>query len=341
MELFISKEPFKLENGTVLPEVKIAYHTYGTLNEARNNVVWICHALTANSDPMEWWPSLLEEHHAIDTSQYFIVCANILGSCYGTTGPMDIDPATSKPYYSNFPFITIRDVVKGHQLLVRKLVISGIDLLIGASMGGYQALEWVVVEKNFIRRLFLLATSAIESAWGIAIHASQRLAIETDITFGQPIEEAGKKGLIAARAIGMITYRNFITYQKMQGETDLDKSDHFKAASYIEYQGKKLADRFNAYSYWILTKAMDSHNLSRNRNVSLDSLLREIEQPTLIIGITTDILCPVSQQQFLAENIPNSKLVEIDSDYGHDGFLVEGKRIAPILKNWMRDSALS
>ena len=338
MELFISGEPFDLESGATLPSITIAYHTYGRLNSARNNVTWICHALTANSDPVQWWPALLVDHPTIDLEKNFIICANILGSCYGTTGPLSIDPLTGNPYFKSFPAITVRDMVRAHELLAKHLDIKGIDLLIGGSMGGYQALEWCVMGPDLINKLFIITTSAKESAWGVAIHTAQRLAIEADDTFGEPHPDAGKRGLIAARAIGMLTYRNYITYQKMQSDTDDSKIDNFKAESYIEYQGNKLANRFNAYSYWLLTKAMDSHNIARRRGLTLAGVLQSIKQKTLVIGIRTDILCPVREQVFIADNLMDATYIEIDSDYGHDGFLVEGRLISEALVQWMRST---
>ena len=335
MKHFYYKQAFELENGGTLKELTIAYSTYGTLNPERNNVIWICHALTANSKVADWWRGMIGEGLTFDTSKYFIVCANILGSCYGTTGPLSINPETGTPYYKDFPFITIRDMVKAHQLLAQHLAIEKIKLLVGGSMGGYQALEWTITEPSFIDKLFLITTSAHESPWGIAIHTTQRLAIEADSTWGEPSEKAGSKGLKAARGIGMITYRSYKTYALTQKETDQNKLDNFNASSYIEYQGSKLVNRFNAYSYWLLTKAMDSHNIARGRGESMEKVLQTITQPTLVIGISSDILCPVQELTYISSNIPNSTYAEIDSVYGHDGFLVEVETISKYLKEWM------
>jgi homoserine O-acetyltransferase/O-succinyltransferase len=335
MNNFLYPHPFPLESGDTLPELNITYSTYGRLNEGKDNVVWICHALTANSDVAEWWPGVVGPGHVIDPEKYFIVCANILGSCYGTSGPLSVNPSTNKPYYSSFPFITIRDMVKAHILLRQHLGIEKIFLLIGGSMGGYQALEWCIMEKDSIKNLFLLATSAAESAWGIATHTAQRLSIEADCTWKDGSPEAGAKGLKAARAIGMLTYRNYDIMVKTQSDVDFDKMDGFKASSYINYQGEKLANRFNAYSYWLLTKSMDSHNIARGRGNDINNILHNIQQRTLIIGISTDILCPLVEQQMLAENINDSTLVEIESDYGHDGFMVESEQISVLLAQWL------
>lgn len=335
MKLFHYNKPFELENGTILPEVTITYHSYGKLNEDKSNVIWICHALTANSDAEAWWPGVVGEKGFADPSKYFIVCANILGSCYGSTGPLTIDSRTNKPYYSNFPTVTIRDMVNAHILLRQHLGIEKIHLLMGGSMGGYQALEWCAMENNVIQNLFVVGTSATESAWGIAVHTSQRLAIEADATWKDHDKNAGQKGLKAARAIGVITYRNYGILVDKQTDPDSEKLDNYKASSYINYQGDKLVTRFNAYSYWLLTKSMDSHHLGRGRGGHPEKVLQQFKQKALIIGITTDILCPLHEQEYLAEHIPNSTLLKIDSPYGHDGFITEAKNISKALTQWM------
>ena len=241
----------------------------------------------------------------------------------------------AKPYYSSFPLITIRDMVKAHILLREHLGIEKIFLVMGGSMGGYQAMEWSIIEKEKIENLFLTATSATESAWGIAIHTAQRLAIEADATWKNESADAGKKGLRAARAVGILSYRNYGILVKKQTEEDIQKIDDYKASAYVNHQGNKLANRFNAYCYWLLTKAMDSHHIARSRSSTVENILKSIAQKTLIIGINSDILCPMEELHFLAKNIPRSTMVEIDSAYGHDGFLVEVEKISKVLGEWM------
>jgi homoserine O-acetyltransferase/O-succinyltransferase len=335
MTIFKHTHNFILENGFTFPEIDIAYTTYGTLNAQKDNVVWICHALTANSNAADWWDGVVGSSHVIDPEKHFIVCANILGSCYGSTGPLSINPLTQQPYYNNFPLITIRDMVNAHMLLRKHLGIKKIFLLMGGSMGGYQAMEWCVMEPDVIENMLLLATSASESAWGIATHTAQRLSIEADGSWNTASATAGAKGLKAARAIGMLTYRNYGIMVQQQTDADAQKIDGFKASSYINYQGDKLVQRFNAYSYWQLTKSMDSHNIARNRGGDLQTVLKKIKQRTLIIGISSDILCPLVEQRFLATHIPDATLVTIDSDYGHDGFMVESKIISQHLAEWL------
>jgi homoserine O-acetyltransferase len=335
MEYFHYQQPFVLESGQTLPGITIAYHSYGKLNANKDNVIWICHALTANSDVKEWWPGMIGKGMLFNPEKNFIICANILGSCYGTTGPLSVNPNTGQLYYHSFPFITIRDMVAAHILLREHLGIAKIEFLIGGSIGGYQALEWAVMEKEAIKNMLLLTTSAAESAWGIAVHTAQRLAIEADNTWKEPHPDAGIKGMKAARAIGMLTYRNYELLVEKQTDPDINKTDNFKASSYINHQGDKLVKRFNAYTYWMLTKAMDSHNIARGRADDLQTVLKTIPHKTLIMGVSTDILCPVQEQKFIAQNMPNATYIEISSSYGHDGFLVETEKITTHVNDWL------
>ncbi len=335
MSIYQDNSPFELENGKTIPGIEIAYHTIGSLNESKSNVVWICHALTANADASDWWKGLVGAGCLIDPDKYFIVGANIIGSCYGSTGPLSTDPKTNKPYYSSFPTVTIRDIVSAHIILRKHLGINSIQLLMGGSMGGYQVLEWALMEPSIIQKMFLIATSPSESAWGVAVHTAQRMAIEADQTWKDMQPNAGANGLKAARAIGMLTYRNYTTFQEKQTDPDPEKIDNFKASSYLYYQGDKLVKRFNAYSYWLLTKAMDSHHLARGRGGNLIEVLKSIQQPTFIIGINSDILCPLDEQQFMADHMPNAELYAIDSTYGHDGFIIETKQITELLMQFM------
>lgn len=328
-------EAFTLKNGKKLDKLEIAYHTFGKLNANRSNVVWVCHALTANSNVMDWWPGLFGNDDLFNPEDYFIVCANILGSHYGTTSPLSKNPATDQTYYLSFPQVTIRDMVSAHRLLAAHLGVEKIDVLIGGSLGGQQAMEWAIEEADRIGHLILLATNAQHSPWGIAFNESQRLAISSDRTFYANHPDGGKKGLKAARSIALLSYRTYVTYGTTQLEVDDEKLDRYNASSYQNYQGDKLIRRFNAYSYWHLSKAMDSHHVGRGRGGS-ESALSKISAKTLVIGIATDLLFPLEEQQYLAQYIPSSKFVAIDSFYGHDGFLIEtkliGKEIAKFLK---------
>jgi len=328
------KNKFDLEVGGCFPELTLAYHTYGEMNADKSNVIWVCHALTANSDPEDWWPGMVGEGCYFDPKDYFIVCANMLGSCYGSTGPTSINRDTGKPYYLTFPEVTIRDMVKAYDLLRVHLGIEKIEVVIGGSCGGHQALEMALLQPELIENLIVCVSSATESAWSKAVHTTQRMAMEADATWGAEDDNAAVAGMKAARGIGLLTYRTIDAYIQTQSDSDNDKLDNFKASSYIKYQGEKLAMRFNAYSYWYLSKALDTHNVARGRG-SLKEVLNSVKPKTLIISIDSDMLIPVSEQKILAEHIPNSTHEIIHSDYGHDGFLIEFDKISEKLDNFL------
>ncbi|MDB5140935.1 MAG: metX [Mucilaginibacter sp.] len=332
-EIFKYKKPFKLESGKQLQELEIGFHTYGTLNKNRDNVVWVCHALTANSDVFDWWKGLFGENNYFNPKDYFIVCANVLGSPYGTSNPLSINPVTGNPYYLAFPAFNVRDIIKAHQLLAEHLQIKHIEVLIGGSLGGQQALEWSIMEPERIKNLIVIASNARHSPWGIAFNESQRLAISADRTFYANKPDGGKKGLKAARSIALLSYRNYKTYAITQQEAKDNITDDFRAASYQNYQGEKLVNRFNAYSYWYLSKTMDSHNAGRGRH-GVEKALSFIKARTLVIGIKSDVLFPIEEQQYLFSHIPKSVFAELDSFYGHDGFLIETEVLTNIIKSF-------
>ena len=331
---FTYGKPFTLESGKVLPQYHLAYTTHGKLNETKDNVVWIFHALTANSDPAEWWTGLVGEGKLFDPAVYFIVCVNMPGSCYGSIGPLDIDPQTGKPYYHQFPFFTTRDMIRAYQPLKTFLGIEKIYIGIGGSMGGQQLLEWAIEEPALFEYVFPLATNAQHSAWGIAFNASQRLSIETDPTWKDENEKAGINGMKVARSIALISYRHYETYEEGQSETTNAKTDGFKSESYQRYQGEKLARRFNAFSYYFLSKGMDAHNVGRQRE-SIEAALQQIKAKALVVGIETDILFPLNEQQKLAKYIPGALYTAIQSPYGHDGFLLEFEQITNCINEFI------
>lgn len=329
------KAPFPLESGTILPEIDIAYNTFGTLNADKSNVVWICHAFSANSNPTEWWPGMVGDGLFFDPKDYFIVCANMLGSCYGSTGPLSINPETGKKYYKNFPVVTVRDMVKSLTILRKHLGIEKIYFSCGFSMGGQQLLEWIITEPTIFKNILLGATNIKHSPWGIAFNESQRMAIEADGTFGQDDDNAGINGMKAARSIGLISYRNYKAYNITQHDEDNSKLENFRACGYQRYQGEKLAKRFNAYSYYILSKAMDNHNIERGRGAAKE-VLENIKSNIIVLGIKSDFLYPLEEQELMASLMPHSTFVAIDSHFGHDGFLIENEQISKILSTFLK-----
>lgn len=332
---FKHKAGLVLESGQLLEDITIAYHTYGEYNPEKNNVIWVCHALTANSDVFDWWAGLFGEEDFFNPKEHFIVCANILGSCYGSTGPLSISSKTGRPFYHDFPHLSVRDLTAAHELLRIELGIEKIHTLIGSSLGGMQALEWAYNLNGHLDHLVFLASNAQHSPWGIAFNESQRMAIANDSTWQTSTNEAGLDGMKTARSIALLSYRNYQTYQDTQSETDVDKLDDFKASSYQQYQGVKLANRFNAYSYWELSKIMDSHNIGRGR-ISRTNALNQIKVKTLVIGVESDLLFPIAEQKFIAQHIPGAEYAEINSLYGHDGFLLEQKQLTKVIQSFYK-----
>ncbi|MFN4286453.1 MAG: homoserine O-acetyltransferase [Lacibacter sp.] len=335
LQYFRYQKPFRLESGTLLTEYRLAYTTLGTLNQEGSNVVWIFHALTANSNPLEWWDGLVGEGKLFDPRQYFIVCVNMPGSAYGSTGPLDTDPVTGTPYYHRFPWFTTRDMIRAYEPLRQYLGIRKIFIGIGGSMGGQQLLEWAIEEPGLFEHIIPIATNAYHSAWGIAFNASQRMAIETDATWKQEHPDAGLTGMRVARSIALLSYRHYDAYGISQIEESNELLDGFKSESYQRYQGEKLARRFNAFSYYFLTKAMDAHNVGRGRE-SIEFALRRITARTLVISISNDVLFPVSEQQYLAATIPGAQFKSIESFYGHDGFLLEYEQLSKIIHQFIQ-----
>lgn len=334
VDFFKSDEPIVLESGYQLNNFEIAYTTYGCLNKQKDNVVWVCHALTASADVNDWWQGLFGESCLFNAEEHFVICANVLGSCYGTTGPLTINDSTGAKFHHSFPLVTVRDMVKLHMRLASYLGVNDIYVLTGGSLGGQQALEWAVIEPSRIKNLVVIATNARHSAWGIAFNEAQRMAIEADSSWLNNEDNAGIEGLKAARAIALLSYRNYRTFSKTQSETDRDKTSDYKASSYQRYQGLKLVNRFNAFSYVILSKAMDSHNLARNRS-ELTTVLAGIQANTLIVGLSSDILFPVAEQEYLARHISRAEFAVIDSLYGHDGFLIETETLTRIISRFL------
>lgn len=337
-EIFKPKKAFKLENGKSLKNLEIAYQTFGKLNSDKSNVIWVCHALTANTNVLEWWKGLFGENELFNPKEHFIICANVLSSCYGSSSPLHANPVHGNPYYTAFPQVTIRDIVLAHQLLAKELGIHQIQVLIGGSLGGQQALEWSIIDPPLIKNLIILATNANHSPFGIAFNESQRLAISADRTFYADKADGGLKGLKVARSIALLSYRTYQAYNTTQTESVEDKTDNFRAASYQNHQGEKLCKRFNAYSYWYLTKAMDSHNVARGRK-SKEHALESIKANTLVIGIESDCLFPLSEQKYLASHIQDASLVSIQSTYGHDGFLIETQQLTHHISDFLKRTA--
>ena len=336
--IYNSDTPLQLESGEALERVDIVYDTFGTLSPERDNVIWVCHALTANSDVADWWPHTVERGKFLDPERYFIVCANFLGSHYGTTSPLSINPKTGEKYYYDFPRITVRDMVHCHQLLAKHLGIERVKLLIGSSIGGFQCMEWAIMEPAFMENLALIATTTCTEPWAAAFNESQRMAIRLDPTWGERRDDAGIDGMAVARSIALISYRGGAAYNATQQELTAPEEASFerRAHSYQQYQGEKLRRRFNAMSYYRLSEAVDSHNIARGRG-GIEQALKQIEARTLVVAISSDILFPPEAHEPLRRHIARNSYHLIESEFGHDGFLVEHEKLNEIIDNFINN----
>ncbi len=325
---------FNFEAGGSVSGLKVVYHqSERDWQEGDGRkVIWICHALTANSDAEDWWPELVGPGRLFDTEKYFVVCVNMLGSAYGSSGPSTINPETGRPYYFDFPKITVRDIVKANDLVRQHLGIEHIDFMVGGSIGGFQSVEWSIMKPEVIRKAVYIACGIRVTPWLTAFNESMRMALETDPTFRACESlKGGETGLRCARSIALISYRSYEGYNATQSEKEEDCMFADRAGSYQRYQGRKLSDRFDAYSYWYLCNSVDSNNIGRGRGGVIKAL-ESITTDCTVIGIDSDRLFPVEEQKFMAEHIKGATYHEITSKFGHDGFLLENDQLTEIIK---------
>lgn len=361
--------PFQLESGQILPEAKLCYHTYGTLNKARNNVLVVCHALTGNAALHVWWSDMMGSGKVFDVDKYFIVCCNILGSCYGSTNPnsMNRNEDDGEEYGVHFPDVSVQDTVRLQLLLLRhELKLSSVLCVVGGSFGGMQTLEYVVQAGSgsnpFIQSAVVIACGTSHTAWQIGISEVQRQAIYADPQWSTNPKLA-TSGLAVARQIGMVSYRTPQGYRshfgrrimpsnpsdKRNSTRDKQQQDskssskspqygsraNWSVKSYLQYQGQKFLPRFDPVTYVKLTEQMDSHDITRGRcdgksanGSDVAHVLGQVHIPVLVMGIDSDVLYPLEEQEGMAELLPNGELVVIHSEDGHDGFLIEQDQMA-------------
>lgn len=318
---FIDLEgPLCLESGGSLLQARVAYRTWG---RPRCNATLVCHALTGSADADDWWADLFGPGKALDPEHDYIVCANVLGGCYGTTGPTSREAGAFEPYGSAFPQVTIRDIVHLQARLLDRLGVDTLDLVIGGSMGGMQVLEWAALYPDRVDAIAPIATGPTQSAWGIALSEAQRQAIKADANYAggrYPLGAGPAQGLAAARSMAMISYRSPHNLAERFRRDQTDDGD-YEVQSYLRHQGEKLVNRFDANTYLALISAMDSHDIGRGR-VSVAAALQSIDQPALVISVSSDGLYPGTEVVDMAHHLPNAELHEIDAPHGHDAFLI-------------------
>ena len=334
LEYFKSSEPLLLESGALLTDFSIAYSTYGQLNAERSNVIWVVHALTGDSQVATWWNGIVGENGLFNFSNHFIICANLIGSSYGSTNPLSTNPNTGTSYFYDFPSLTTRDLAHSLELLRKHLKLEQIHTLIGGSLGGQVALEWAFLLGSKLANAIVIAATAKTSPWVIGFNEAQRMAIAADTSWGQGHPDAGKNGLEAARAIAMLSYRNPLDLNAKQQEST-EKLDGFLASSYLNYQGAKLAKRFQAFSYWTLTKSMDSHDMGRSRG-GLESALNGIYARVFAIGVNSDLLFLTEESKFISKMVPSGQYGEIISTTGHDAFLIEFQQLSRLIQKFYK-----
>jgi homoserine O-acetyltransferase len=336
-------DPFELESGEKLGPVTVAYETYGTLNAEKSNAILILHALTGDAHAAGfhrgekhpgWWDSMIGPGRAFDTDKYFVICSNVLGGCKGTTGPASVNPETGRPYGLSFPVVTIKDMINAQRCLVDHFGIHQLLAVVGGSMGGMQALQWVVSYPEKVASAILVATTAEHSPQQIAFNEVGRQAIMADPHwnngdyYGRSLPT---KGLSVARMIGHITYMSDESMNEKFGRRFKDTRQPFKFSAdfevegYLHYRGDNFIKRFDPNSYLYITKAIDYFNLSNGKQ--LHQVLRGIDAHFLVIAFSSDWLYPPNQSQQIVRACKlagvNATYCEIRSNYGHDAFLVE------------------
>ena len=323
---------FVLESGESLQDVEIAYRTWGDRANAAEHTILICHALTGSADVDAWWPGIIGAGKTFDPAHDFVICANILGSCYGTTGPVSHKPASNERYRADFPRISVRDMVELERVLLDELGIDKVELVTGPSLGGMQALEWAASYPERVGSIVPIGVGGRHSAWCIGISEAQRAAIATDPNWkgGYYTDDAPPaQGLAAARMMAVCTYRSWDSFEERFGR-EKRSEDVYQAQSYLRHQGRKINERFDANTYVTLTHAMHTHDLARGRG-SYPEILQQISQPALVISVSSDALYPPAEQLELAEHLPNARYEILESRHGHDGFLIETEHLGALI----------
>lgn len=326
-----------LESGAALDEVTVAYRTWGDPANAARHAILICHALTGSADVDAWWPGIIGVEGAFDPRRDYIICSNILGGCYGTTGPLAPHPGSRERYRATFPRVTVRDMVNVQRLLLDYLGVDRLALVTGPSLGGMQALEWALMYPERVRSIAPIGVGGRHSAWCIAMSEAQRAAIYADPHWqggNYSDDKPPEQGLAAARMMAICSYRSWHSFDERFGRTKRVDGD-FEVQSYLRYQGEKINRRFDANSYVRLTQAMNDHDIARGRGEYHD-VIRAITQRALVVSVRSDLLYPPHEQQMLVCHLPHVTYEILDSGDGHDGFLIDSTQLGRIIAEFRR-----
>lgn len=338
---FEAQTGLELESGERLAEWQLAYRTWGELNSTGDNVVMVCHALTGSADADEWWSGLFGQGRALDPSQDFVVCSNVIGGCYGSTGPRSAKPGDERSYGAQFPRVSIRDMVAAQRHLVDHLGVKRLKLVLGPSLGGMQVLEWASLYPEVVEAIAPVGVSARHSAWCIGTSEAQRQAIFRDPKWLGGNYEADKPpadGFAVARMMAMLSYRSWENFESRFARQQQPDTQEFTIASYLRYQGDKIVQRFDPLSYVRLTEAMDTHDLARGRGEEQQALAR-LRMPALVVAVTSDVLYPPQEQEYLAAALPNAQLRYLESPAGHDGFLIDTDELSDMIVKFRQAQA--
>ena len=333
---FLSIASLTLESGDVLEDVTICYQSWGQLNADGDNAILVNHALTGWSDVPGWWPLMVGPGLPLDTDKFFILCPNVIGGCQGSTGPSSIAP-DGRRYGSRFPSLTIRDMVAAEVAFSDALGIKKYRLAVGPSLGGMRSLEWAIQFPERIGAICTIGSSAVATGDQIGTASIQIRAIKSDPHFygGDYYEhERGPiEGLGIARRIAHLTYRTEAEMDIRFGrELQGDETGRYAVESYLDHQARKLAERFDANTYIVLTEAMNSHDIGRDRG-GVAAALAQIKTPVVVLSIDTDRLFPPRLQAEIADLAPGARpLATITSPFGHDGFLVEVEAVGDVIR---------
>jgi len=359
---FLCDEPFTFECGQSIPSFQLRYETYGRLNKEKNNAILVCHALSGDHHcagiyTMEdrkpgWWNNMIGPGKAIDTTRFFVICSNCLGGCQGSTGPGSIDPTTGKPYNLNFPFVTIRDMVRAQKRLLDHLEIGELYAVVGGSMGGMQVLQWAIEYPDVVKRILPMATTSRQGPQAIAFNEVGRQAIMQDPEWrgGDYHDSDGPRmGLGIARMMAHITYlsdkgmnRKFGRRRRRGKEKNFGLDVAFEVESYLRYQGQSFINRFDANTYLYFTRALDYFDLADGFD-SLDEAFAEMTARTLVVGFTSDWLFQPDQNREIVRAMlragKDASYMEVGMDFGHDSFLVDSPFLYDVVRAFLREDA--